>query len=59
MTPRTAQTVADVIAIAVAVFFIVSPSFEGMPGRQVMNAVAIFVIGLSLWRLWRRHRSGT
>lgn len=55
MTAR-AHTFADVAVIAVALWFIVSESFDDMPARQVLNAVALFVIGSSLWRIWQRHR---
>ncbi|MCK0167455.1 hypothetical protein MWU52_07845 [Jannaschia sp. S6380] len=55
MKTRTTQTIGDLIAIAVAIFFIVSASFDAMPARSALNTVALFVIGLSLWRIWRRR----
>ncbi|MEM7490969.1 MAG: hypothetical protein AAF390_17775 [Pseudomonadota bacterium] len=46
---------ADVVAIAVAVWFLLDPSMPG-GGTAFFQAVAIFVIGTSLWRIWRRWR---
>ncbi|CTQ48769.1 hypothetical protein [Jannaschia donghaensis] len=55
MTPR-AQTIADVIVIAVALWFLLGAGFADMPARTLLNTVALFVILSSLWRIWRRHR---
>ncbi|MEM8825201.1 MAG: hypothetical protein AAGF30_16460 [Pseudomonadota bacterium] len=45
----------DAVAIAVALWFLFDPE---MPGADVgfFQAVAIFVILTSLWRIWRRWR---
>ena len=56
MNRTTAQTLGDIVVIAIAVFFMASAAFDDMPARSVLNAVALFVIGSSLWRIWRRHR---
>ncbi|MEM7711468.1 MAG: hypothetical protein AAF264_12110 [Pseudomonadota bacterium] len=55
MSRAAGQTIGDGTGIAVAVWFLLDPS---LPGADValLQAVAIFVIVLSLWRIWRRWR---
>lgn len=55
MSPR-AQTIADLVVAAIAVWFILDPAFDALPAREILAAVALFVIGSSLWRIWRRQR---
>ncbi len=53
---RRAQTLADLAVIAVALWFLASAGFDDMPARGLLNAVALFVTGSSVWRIWQRHR---
>jgi hypothetical protein len=49
------ETVADVIGIAVALWVLSGAAF---PGRDstILQGVALLVIGISGWRLYRRLR---
>jgi hypothetical protein len=55
---RAARTTTDLVALAVAAWYLLAPDFDAMPGGRLPDAVALFVIGLSLWRIWRRWRAG-
>lgn len=59
MSRGGAQTLADLAVIAIAAWFLRADNFDTMPSRSLLNLVATFVIGTSLWRIWKRHRSGT
>lgn len=59
MSRGGAQTLADLAVIAIAAWFLLADSFDTMPSRSLLNLVATFVIGTSLWRIWKRYRSGT
>lgn len=55
-SPRNrAQTVADLISIAVAIWFMTASAFNDLPAKAALNSVALLVIGLSVWRIWRRY----
>ena len=45
----------DLVGLAVAAWVLL----VGVPGLEgrVIDAVALFVAGLSAWRLWRRRRA--
>lgn len=53
---RRAQTLLDLTMAAVAVWFILDPAFDDLPAHGILAAIALFVIGSSLWRIWQRHR---
>ena len=55
MTPA-ARLAIELVSIAVALWFLLSASFDDLPAKRALDAVALFVIGLSTWRLiqlWR------
>ena len=56
MSRAGTQTALDLDVIAVAAWFLVGSGFEGMPARGLLNAVALFVIASSAWRILARHR---
>lgn len=56
MSRGVAQTLADLAVIAIAAWFLMADRFDAMPSRSMLNLVATFVIGTSLWRIWKRHR---
>ena len=51
-----APTIMDLAAIAVALWFLLSGAFVDLPAKRLLDAVAVFVILSSLWRIWTRHR---
>ncbi|PWJ21265.1 hypothetical protein [Jannaschia seohaensis] len=56
MSP-VARIVIELVSIAVALWFLLSPSFDDLPAKRALDAVAIFVIGLALWRLFQLWRT--
>ncbi|MGB3555664.1 MAG: hypothetical protein WBA25_13595 [Jannaschia sp.] len=58
MNGTIARSLADAVAIAIALWFLFADTFGTMDGA-VLDSVALVVIGTSLWRLWRRHRPGS
>lgn len=46
----------DLAAIAVAVWALWSPSFDGLLPGNLLPILATIVIFTSLWRLWHRAR---
>ncbi|SFI57922.1 hypothetical protein [Jannaschia pohangensis] len=56
MNRDTAQTIADILVIVIAIWFLTSAAFADMAGRPAFSAIALFVIASSLWRIWRRYR---
>ncbi|MDB2407793.1 hypothetical protein N9W17_04630 [Jannaschia sp.] len=50
---RTSRLIVELLSIAVALWFLLSPTFGAMPAKRALDAVAVFVIGLALWRLFR------
>ena len=50
-----APTIMDLAAIAVALWFLLSGAFVDLPAKRLLDAVAVFVILSSLWRIWTRH----
>ncbi len=56
---QRAQTIADLVSVAVAIWFMAASTFNDLPAKSALNSVAVLVIGLSLWRIWRRHRKGS
>lgn len=57
MTPKLASSIGDLVAIVVALWFVLGTSFADIPAKRALDAVAAFVILLSAWRIWRRHRA--
>lgn len=57
MIDALGKSVGDVIAVLVALWFIFADAFADMPAKPFLDTVAIFVIGLSLWRIWKRVRA--
>ncbi len=57
MTRDTWQTIADIIVIAISLWFLFSGDFDDIPARRVVSAVALFVIVTSAWRILRRWRA--
>jgi len=55
MNRARGQTIGDVLGIAAAALFLLADSFAGMR-NQVTETLALLVAGLSLWRIYRRHR---
>ena len=53
---RGAATAIDLAAIAVAVWALWSPSFEGLLPGNLLPILATIVVFTSLWRLWHRVR---
>ncbi|WP_179381468.1 hypothetical protein [Jannaschia marina] len=58
MSRNGAQTLADLVVIAIVVWFLVADRFDTMPSRSLLNLVGYFVIATSVWRIWRRSRTG-
>lgn len=56
VTPGLVATLADAVAIAVALWFLAGAAFAGIPMKPLLDAVAVAVLLLSVWRIWRRHR---
>ena len=57
MSRPPAATAWDLAGVAAAAAFLLATPFEDMRNR-VTEAIAILVAGLSLWRVYRRHRPG-
>ncbi|WP_298430583.1 hypothetical protein [uncultured Jannaschia sp.] len=51
-------TVADLVAIAVALWFLFAPRFDDLV-NPLTGALAGFVVLSSLWRIWKRHGSAS
>ena len=50
----TWPTLADILAIAVALWFLLAPRFDAMV-NPLTGTLAGFVILSSLWRIWKRR----
>ncbi|MEM8850512.1 MAG: hypothetical protein AAGE03_10815 [Pseudomonadota bacterium] len=55
MSRAMGQTLGDLIGIGVAIWFLLDRTLPGADIR-FLQGVALFVIGLSLWRIWHRWR---
>ncbi len=53
-----ARHAGDAAGVVVALWFLLAPRFDGMPAQGLLDAVAVLVLGLSAWRIWRRARGG-
>ncbi|MFO6465397.1 hypothetical protein ACK8OR_13460 [Jannaschia sp. KMU-145] len=51
-------TVADLVAVAVALWFLFAPRFDELV-NPLTGALAGFVVLSSLWRIWKRHGSAS
>lgn len=52
---RTAASLADLAAIAVAAWVLLSDRFDGIGPGNLLDLVAVLVVVTSSVRLWRRH----
>ncbi len=55
MTPKVGASIGDLVAMAVALWFIFGASFADYDSKQALDAVALVVFLYSGWRIWRRH----
>lgn len=53
---RSAATLVDLAAIAVAVWTLLSPGFQSLLPGNLLAILAAIVVFTSLWRLWHRAR---
>lgn len=53
---RSVASAIDLAAIAVAIWALWSPRFEGVLPGNLLPILATIVIFTSLWRLWHRLR---
>ncbi|UWQ19229.1 hypothetical protein [Jannaschia sp. M317] len=48
------KSLADIVSILVALWFLFAEAFADIPAKPFLDAVALFVIGSALWRIWKR-----
>lgn len=49
------KSLADIVSILVALWFLFAEAFADIPAKPFLDAVALFVIGSALWRIWKRR----
>ena len=55
MTGRAGQTLGDILGLLAALAVLATDAFGPLAENRLVQAVALFVLGLSLWRIARRH----